>query len=298
MRKSRIHYNPAISVKENAEKCGVSESAVRKYIRAKHIDRQKDTTEAKRKVITELREENHDMSISEMMRLTGYSDHTIRKYLYQQDNSAKIDTLKVSKIAEFKAFSTIKSVSDNQHEILYNILRLYVKKQTFDCDFTYSIGNFYKYLPAPALKYDKYPQVEGVLPLEEAEKIADGSLHSVMVDLPFIIRQPYNNNEKSKIALRFDCFATAKELYAANDYMLDLSLRVLEKGGILVMKTMDVCYNGQVWVSDYLFQQATSLGFEMLDKFILISNARYLFFRGEQRHARKYHCYFLVFKKK
>ena len=285
-------YNPALSIKENAELCGVSEYAVRRYLQRNGINRKQDTTDSKYKIIAELKDESQNITISEIARRTDFSYNTVKKYL--QSIEENIERTAVP----FKACSTIKSVSDNQHEILYNILRLYVKRQTFDCDFTYSIGNFYKYLPAPALKYDKYPQVEGVLPLKEAEKIADGSLHSVMVDLPFIIRQPYNNNEKSKIALRFDCFATSKELYAANNYMLDLSLRVLEKGGILVMKTMDVCYNGQVWVSDYLFQRATSLGLEMLDKFILISNARYLFFRGEQRHARKYHCYFLVFKKK
>ena len=81
--------------------------------------------------------------------------------------------------------------------------------------------------------------------------------------------------------------------------MLELSSKVLAKGGILVLKTMDISSPyGQIWVSNYVCNKAVELGFELVDKFILISSKRYIFYKGEQRHARKYHSYFLVFKKK
>ena len=54
----------------------------------------------------------------------------------------------------------------------YNILRLYVGRSCFDCDMTYSIGVFYRNIPQPTMKYDKYPQFEDVLPLEQAYAIA------------------------------------------------------------------------------------------------------------------------------
>ena len=41
-RESRIQYNPALSVKENAKKNGVSEAAIRDYIKTHSIDRRYD----------------------------------------------------------------------------------------------------------------------------------------------------------------------------------------------------------------------------------------------------------------
>lgn len=102
----------------------------------------------------------------------------------------------------------------------------------------------------------------------------------------------------SKIKERFTHFESVEELYQANDEMLERSYRLLKEQGLLVVKTMDVCAaGGQVWVSDYLYHKAIELGFELLDKFVLVSPLRYVFMKGTQRHARKYHSYFLVFKK-
>lgn len=192
-------------------------------------------------------------------------------------------------------------MSDNQHEILNNILRLHVKRKQLDCDFTYSIGCFYNHLPQPVHKYDKYPQVEGVLPLELAYKLEDNKLHSIVVDLPFIIRN--NKGGKSintcKIANRFNSFNSAKELYDANDSILSLAFDKLEKRGILIVKTMDVIFAGkQHWISNYVTNKATELGFEMIDLFVLIATKKMLRSDGcIQHHARKFHSYFLVFKK-
>lgn len=291
-------YNPALSVKENAELCGVSVATIRKFIKENSIDRRRDAAIHKQKTIQTLKEKNPDISIAEIARQTGYSENTVRKYITTFENHSKIDTKKVSKF-DVSNKSVIKSISDNQDEILYNILKLYVKSDRYDCDFTYSIGNFYKHIPQPHLKFDKYPQIEGVQPLEEAENIPDSSLNSVVVDLPFIVKNNKYVNEKSLIINRFNCFADDKALYAANDYMLELSHRVLVKNGVLVLKTMDICSPyGQIWVTNYVCNKAVELGFELIDKFILICPIRHLYFKGEQRHARKYHSYFLVFKKR
>lgn len=299
-KKSPLHYkyNPAHSIKENAERCGVSVAAIRKFIQENNIDRKRDAAIHKQRVIHELKSKNPTISYAEIQRQTGYSYNTIRKYLLMLDDVSKTNTKKVSRF-EISNNTIIKSVSDDQNEILSNILRLYVPEGRFDCDFTFSIGNFYKHIPQPNLKFDKYPQIEGVLPLEEAEKIPFTSLSSVVFDLPFIVKDKSNINEQSKIALRFNYFTSVAELYKVNEDMLNLSFRVLKRGGILVVKTMDVCaVGGQVWVSDYVYHKAFELGFELLDKFILVSPSRYVFMKGIQRHARKYHSYFLVFKKK
>ena len=299
-KKSSVHYkyNPALSVKENAELCGVSVATIRKYIKENNIDRRRDAAIHKQKTILALKYKNPDITIAEMVRQTGYSANTVRKYINAPENHSEIDTKKVSKF-DISNKSVIKSISDNQDEILYNILKLYVKSDRYDCDFTYSIGNFYKHIPQPDLKLDKYPQVEGVQPLEETKNIPDSSLNSVVVDLPFIIKDNKYVNEKSLIINRFNCFADDKALYSANNYMLELSHRVLAKNGVLVLKTMDICSpSGQIWVSNYVCNKAVELGFELLDKFILICPTRHIYYKGEQRHSRKYHSYFLVFRKK
>lgn len=82
--------------------------------------------------------------------------------------------------------NNIKSFSFSQDEILSNILHLYAHSETFECDLTYSIGVFYKHLPQPAMKFDKYPQSEDVRPLEEAYNIPDNSLSSIICDLPLL----------------------------------------------------------------------------------------------------------------
>jgi DNA-binding transcriptional MerR regulator len=52
-KKSPLHYkyNPALSIKENAERCGVSVAAIRKFIQENNIDRKRDTAIHKQRVI-------------------------------------------------------------------------------------------------------------------------------------------------------------------------------------------------------------------------------------------------------
>ena len=80
--------------------------------------------------------------------------------------------------------------------------------------------------------------------------------------------------------------------------MLERSYRLLKQQGLLVVKTMDVCHgNKQLWISDYVIQKATELGFELIEKFILLSNLRLFARTHQQKVARKYHSYFFVFRK-
>lgn len=106
----------------------------------------------------------------------GYSVNTIRKYLNAGCEQLKTDTSKVSTFDLSNRKFIIKSVSDNQDEILFNILRLHIHRETFDCDLTYGKGVFYLHLAQPPMKIDKYPCSKGVAPLEKAKSIRDSSL--------------------------------------------------------------------------------------------------------------------------
>ena len=124
MDKVKLKYDPNLSIKENAAMCGVSESAVRKYIRTNGIDRNYDNKVVKKRAILALRKENPTISLAEMAHRLGYSVNTIRKYLQMDLEQSKITTSKVSTFDLSNKKFIIKSVSDDQTEILMNILRL------------------------------------------------------------------------------------------------------------------------------------------------------------------------------
>ena len=299
MNKVKLKYDPNLSIKENAARCGVSESAVRKYIRTNGIDRNYDNKIAKRRAILALRKENSAMSLAEMSRKLGYSTNTIKKYLSLVDKPSDNDTQKVSTFDISHRKFIIKSVSDSQTEILSNILRLHIHKETFDCDLTYSKGVFYQHIPQPKLKFDKYPLYESVMPLERAKDIEDASLHSIVIDLPFIVKD-YNSAQTSMIAQRFNFFSSVEELYETNEAMMSLAFSKLQKNGFLVMKTMDFVYGiNQYWVSNFVQNKAEEMGFVLYDTFVLISKTKILTTKGEKQHfARKFYSYFFVFKKR
>lgn len=296
-----MKYDPNKSVKDSALMCGVSESAVRKYIRVNHIDRRTDAKIARQRLVQSFRRDNPNASISYMSRVLGYSPNTVRKYLKESVCLSDIATNKVSKFDITTPSTVIKSVSENQDEILCNILRLYVKKKTFDCDLTFSKGNFYHVIDVPQLKFDINPQTEGVKHLSEAYDIPSYSLHSIVIDLPFIVNVNNKGNFSncSKIAKRFDFFQSEEELYKTYENMINLAYDKLSKGGFLVVKLMDVCGpNGQIWISNYVQNKAKEYCFIHDDTFILIARTKYLYSNGrQQRHARKYHSYFFVFRK-
>lgn len=294
-----LRYNPCLTVAENAANCGVSESAIRKYIRMNCIDRKYDNQIARRKAILTLKKDNPSMSLAEIARSLGYSVNTIKKYLSMDAELLKIDTSKVSVFDVKRNVNNIKSFSFSQDEILKGILDLYIHEATFECDLTYSIGVFYRHLPIPPIRFDKYPQCEGVRPLDKAYSLPNNTLSSIVCDLPFIVRGYGTEANAGQLVDRFNCFASAEEAYQANADMIALAFEKLKRGGYLIMKSMDVrCKAHTVWLNAFIQMEAVKRGFVMEDLFILAAKSRMLYYRGEkQNHARKYHSYFFVFRK-
>lgn len=299
MRKSKIIYNPLLSVKENAENNHVSISAIRWYIRINGIDRKCDNAIAISKSIVCYKKKYPTATISEISTALALSENTVRKYLQNEISASKNDNNKLSTFDLSKRKFIISSISDNQDEILSNILRLHIKQYRFDCDLTYSIGVFYKHIPQPQLKFDKYPQMDDVRPLDEFYNIEDSSLHSIVIDLPFVIKGK-DVNYKSMMADRFNCFSNAKELYDTNTSMLQLAYSKLSKEGILVFKTMDIIYGGVPhWIGNYVQNKAIEIGFKLVDMFILFAKTKVLTnVNTTQLHARKFHSYFFVLEKR
>lgn len=128
--------------------------------------------------------------------------------------------------------------------------------------------------------------------MNEFYHVKNSSLQSIVIDLPFIIRNGADSSLSScKIATRFNFFESAEELYHVNDEMLTLCHSKLTRKGILVVKTMDVLYAGkQHWMANYIMNKCFSMRMEMIDMFILTTKSKLLRSDGcIQHHARKSH---------
>lgn len=74
--------------------------------------------------------------------------------------------------------------------------------------------------------------------------------------------------------------------------------RVLKRGGFLVVKCQDTVEHGRnVWVHNLLMLRAGELGFACRDLLVMVTKSPTKTRWDRQRHLRKAHSYFLVFRK-
>ena len=196
----------------------------------------------------------------------------------------------------------ISSINYDEQEIIRNILELHVPSKLIDCDPTYSIGNFYKKgLSQPTYKFDKFPSIEGVVEATSDNlPLGRESIDTIMFDPPFVIGGA--NYKESKegsciIAKRFTNFTSWEELQKMYSGSLKEFYRVLKHDGVVIFKCQDCVASAKQHFSHvWLMYEAVKQGFYPKDLFILLAKNR-LTDKRKQQHARKYHCYYWVFKK-
>lgn len=200
----------------------------------------------------------------------------------------------------------IKSISYDQSEIIKNILQLYVQKREIDCDATYSKGNFYKKtgIKPPVYKFDIMPASDAVECADSRDlPLDDSSIDCIMFDPPFLAttgKSLSEENSSNKINKRFGVYRNEKELHRFYADSIREAYRVLRKDGILIFKCQDKVSSGKQYMSHvFVANQAVEAGFYPKDLFILLSKNRLVadWQKRNQKHARKYHCYFWVFQK-
>jgi len=198
--------------------------------------------------------------------------------------------------------SLIKSVSESQDEILRWIMQLYAP-DGFDLDPTYSRGLFYKNIPKPLWKFDIAPQIEDTLYGDCTKHLPfeDGSLSSIVFDPPFIFggkNGPHGKQGQDIMGRRFGIFFNydaMKNMYC--DSLAEFK-RILRRGGYIFFKCQDFTDTKTTMTHCLVYQWATELGFYAEDLFILIARGGRLYNpQLTQRHARKFHSYWWVFKK-
>ena len=219
----------------------------------------------------------------------------------------------------------IKSVNSNQHAIIKDIMDLHMDGGQFECDPTYSVGNFYgKFkrkvkdengmevdevfeIEAPKYKFDVDPQVDGVEKLDPWGKwpLEDNSVRSIMFDPPFVIgprdcASMYNGNpDSNRIGKRFSSYYPVAELLSSYKHHLEEAYRVLKDDGIIVFKCQDTTTGGkELRSTGWVWLCASAIGFEVLDKFVLTAKQRLISGKvKKQQHARKFDSVFYVLKK-
>jgi len=204
-------------------------------------------------------------------------------------------------------FQPIISTSFSNDEIIRSIMAL-SGIQRFDCDCTYSTGVFWRNLAEPTLKFDLYPQLDGVNFADSGHlPIKSESISSLMFDPPFVIDGYANKRDKREtvaktsniIAKRFEGYQNFKEL---KDHYLRTTkeaYRVLSDGGIFVVKCQDTVSSGKNHFTHCLvMKMAMDVGFYPKDLYILLAKNTIQSGKwNKQHHARKHHSYFWVFQK-
>jgi len=195
----------------------------------------------------------------------------------------------------------IKTVSYNQDYIIKSILDLH-GNGAIELDVTYSKGAFYKsgVVGEPLEKFDKYPQTDDTLEADACDlPHLDNQVESIMFDPPFLAG--YTKQQPTGIiGKRFHGFRYMQDVWDWYDLCLPEFHRVLEPGGLLIFKCQDTVSSGKQWMSHvHIINKAEEVGFYTKDLFILAAKNRIVGHNhGNQKHARKFHSYFLVFTKK
>lgn len=334
----KVLYNPELSVEEIARISGVKEPTVRKYIRENFIDREYDSQLIRFRRVQQYFRENPDAtSTAASLALgEGYSRNTVEKF--RDPKNAPVPN-KNKIFLSFKDPTTSKaavaSVSNEDRIILGIILRLYLDDDRFDCDLTFSKGDFYKYgVQYPRHCYDLYPEqspslvdAPEVLALETGEMMLDdNSLSSIIIDLPQDISDEGVGSPSS--------FKDLRDLAVSYYRMLSLAYKKLryhsdtQTGGLLIVKVGDIRWCGRmIWLSKIVTELATGhlsrlsvpvydelraeaelrgstveeefplFDMELTDKYVHTYDPESIESQKDGCHSVKAHDYFLVFRK-
>jgi len=191
-------------------------------------------------------------------------------------------------------------------EIFPSILSLYVAPHSTVADITYGKGVFWKAIAPTSYRLLATDIKRGV----DARKLpyGDASVDCVVFDPPYMhtpggtahdghqsFEHYYGNNGKNRTELKY------------HDAVLDLyfqssaeAWRVLKNGGIFIVKCQDeVCACRQRLTHVEIINELTKSMFVAEDLFVLLRQNRPGVSRIiRQRHARKNHSYFVVFRKR
>jgi hypothetical protein len=199
-----------------------------------------------------------------------------------------------------------KSVFENEQELLKIIIDIHLKGK-IELDPMYFKGNFYKDgIERPDYYYDNNWEVCQKSELDISKPVQadatnlhwfkDGKFNNIILDPPFLfgIHGKTKNYYSSQTHTIFKDFNELEKLYKA---ILKEAHRLLKKGGILIFKCQDYTDSKTTMTHCLVYNWATELGFYADDLAILVKPNKVYNGNLNQKHFRKIHTYFWIFKK-
>ena len=191
--------------------------------------------------------------------------------------------------------------------VMPNILKIYVPDGSVVADTTYGKGVFWKQVDTSIYNFRPTDLKDGV----DARNLPypDGSIDCVVFDPPYMHTpggSAHKEHQNYEEYYRNNITPEIKPTKKYHDAVLELyfdsakeAFRVLNNDGIYIVKCMDeVCANKQRLTHVELINELESYGFITEDIFIVTRNNKPGVSRViNQKHARKNHSYFLVFRK-
>ena len=195
----------------------------------------------------------------------------------------------------------VKSIQNSDRDVLFAIKQLYLDGANYDLDPCYSKGKFYEDLETPTIKLDKNPQDDGETIkndiTEDGLPHQNNSIKSIVFDPPFMFGK-HGKTEQNIMTKRFTMFDNWGELELMYKKSLQEFYRVLTKCGIVAFKCQDYTDSKTTLTHCYVYNWAIEQGFKVEDLFIMVCKGGRIWNSDLiQRHARKYHSYWIVFRK-
>ncbi len=191
------------------------------------------------------------------------------------------------------------SVFKNDGDILKAISDIFLNKEWFDLDCTYSKGVFYTNIPQPKIKSDLVPLFDDVIQADsQSLSFLDGKfINSIVFDPPFLFRdrKAVNND---KICARFSYFKTYDELIIMYKKSIDCFYKRLNPNGFLFFKCQDMTDNKFYCTHFDIIKYATENGFILKDIIIKATESKLQRDAVQQNCVAKVHSYWLIFKKR
>lgn len=209
----------------------------------------------------------------------------------------------------------IRTIFNNQALLLRAVIDLYNKGKPVEADVTYGAGVMWRELPEPQLKFDIAPR--GDLPgpslkfdINPTKKevlksdcrslpFLNNSIGSIMFDPPFMAGHLSAGRPSMITRKQYGQFPDTLSLYTFYFEALKEFWRVLKSGGIVIFKNQDYIHNHrQNFCHVHIYNMADSLNYRVEDLLILTTEHRINQLDLKTlEHARKYHCYFWIFRK-
>lgn len=203
--------------------------------------------------------------------------------------------------ASEEVITTLRSVYTTNDEVL-NAIRVLHCPEGFECDMTYGNGSFWKTIQRPRLCYDITPLHEGVVQADsQMLPLLPASIGNCVFDPPFLtyVKNGREHNDKVAMTSLFGGYWRYDELEDHYRGTISEAYRVLKSSGKLIFKCQDIIHNHKMHCTHVsVINWAESEGFRLVDLFVLAAKHRMPSpQKGQQRHARIWHSYFLVFDK-